>query len=433
MASDNNHDINKDETSKLCGFRKPYEPRNKKVILARASVPRIPKTDTHRISELNFKTRHQHKVCSPPKRKIIPVRKFASNGFGSSSDLGCKKVASPPVEAEKNMLIDESTATNTNTAITNGEKAVKKVVKSQHTIDMPTFALAGIVENKPRELEGWFTNKIFQLKKLSSELTQNTSTNVNNSNSYTYSHYNNHCGNNIGTVAGFEKINKLCQKNRDKAVDKNVKVKYSEGGYQIMDLEEYKVSLVDKKHLETESNKANEAFNNHENNKNKKFDELDDCIQDLHIVSLPFNTAKTNLLTTTTNILTNHGLRSLCSSTNFNPTPTTTATNSGNSTPGGNNSVSELLRVARRIEKISNQGIGRSKSYNLLRDVPFLPKGWMKVVKRKSFQSDKSPKITIRTCVEYVNGDGKTFDSLSSAIRFIAREQILKRQRNVSY
>jgi hypothetical protein len=115
----------------------------------------------------------------------------------------------------------------------------------------------------------------------------------------------------------------------------------------------------------------------------------------------------------------------------LNPSPTT-ATNSGNSTPGGNNnSVSELLRVARRIEKISNQGIGRSKSYNL-RDVPFLPKGWMKVVKRKSFQADKSPKITIRTCVEYVNSEGKTFDSLSSAIRFIAREQILKRQRNIS-
>ena len=76
----------------------------------------------------------------------------------------------PPLKKAENQETDEDTATNTNIATTNGEKAVKKVVKT-HTIDMPTFALAGIVENKPRELEGWFTNKLFQLKKLSSELT----------------------------------------------------------------------------------------------------------------------------------------------------------------------------------------------------------------------------------------------------------------------
>ena len=96
------------------------------------------------------------------------------------------------------------------------------------------------------------------------------------------------------------------------------------------------------------------------------------------------------------------------------------------------NNVSELLRVARRIEKISNQGIGRSKGH--MRDVPFLPKGWMKVAKTQSFKSSQSPKIVIRKRVEYINEKGKTFDSLTSAIRFIAREQqILKRQRNKSY
>ena len=98
----------------------------------------------------------------------------------------------------------------------------------------------------------------------------------------------------------------------------------------------------------------------------------------------------------------------------------------------GIQNVSELLRIARRIEKISNQGIGRSRGH--MRDVPFLPKGWMKVAKRQSFKSSHSPKIVIRKCVEYINEKGETFDSLTSAIRFIAREQqILKRQRNKSY
>ena len=69
-----------------------------------------------------------------------------------------------------------------------------------------------------------------------------------------------------------------------------------------------------------------------------------------------------------------------------------------------------------------------------MRDVSFLLKGWMKVAKRQSFKSSQSPKIVIRKRVEYINEKGKTFDSLTSAIRFITREQqILKRQRNKSY
>ena len=44
-------------------------------------------------------------------------------------------------------------------------------------------------------------------------------------------------------------LNKLCQKNRDKATGTNkanAKVKYSERAYQIMDFEEYDTSLVEK-------------------------------------------------------------------------------------------------------------------------------------------------------------------------------------------
>ena len=84
----------------------------------------------------------------------------SSNALCPTS-LKHKKDVSHTIENEKSTELDENTAitTNNTATTTNGEKAVKKVVK---TIDMPTFTLAGIVENKPRELEGWFTNKIFQ-------------------------------------------------------------------------------------------------------------------------------------------------------------------------------------------------------------------------------------------------------------------------------
>merc|ERR1711963_450876 len=112
---------------------------------------------------------------------------------------------------------------------------------------MPIFTLAGIVENKPRELEGWFTNKVFRLKKLLSELTHNVnSVSTSNSGNFSYSHYNNYSSNS-STANGFATLNKICQKNRDKKVDKdnvNVKVKYSEGAYQIKDLDEYKILLL---------------------------------------------------------------------------------------------------------------------------------------------------------------------------------------------
>ena len=426
-------DVSKeDATKKLMFFCKPYEPRTKKVILARASVPKIPKTDSHRISEIIFNTRNRKQEESPCKRKIRPVRKFAMNSSNSlcPTSLKHKKDVSHTIENEKSTELDENTATTTNNTATttNGEKAVKKVVKN-HTIDMPTFTLAGIVENKPRELEGWFTNKIYQLKKLSSEIANNSNS-INNlsSSNFNFSHYNNY-GNNSSIANGFVSLNKLCQKNRDKKVDKdriNVKVKYSEGAYQIKDLDEYKASLMDKKPTETDNKKEASNTNITKTSKLHELDNVDNCTDDLNIVSLPFNTAKTNLLAT--NFLKTNGLKSLCLQ---SPTinPGTTSTNNNGTTPPSN--LSELLRVARKIEKISNQGVGRSKGN--LRDIPFLPKGWMKVVKRKSFQSDHSPKITIRTCVEYVNNEGKAFDSLTSAIRFISREQIRKRQRSISY
>ena len=420
-----------DMNKKLKFFIKPYEPRTKKVILARASVPKIPKIDNHNISEIMFNTRNRKQEESPTKHKIRPVRKFAmnSNNSLSSTNLAHKHNHSSNVDKEKNQELDENTATNTNAVTaTNGEKAVKKVVKN-HAIDMPIFTLAGIVENKPRELEGWFTNKVFQLKKLSSELTNNVnSVSTSNSGNFSYSHYNNY-STNSSTANGFATLNKICQKNRDKKVDKdniNVKVKYSEGAYQIKDLDEYKTLLLEKKPVETDNKK--ETSNSNQTNPSKLYelDNINNCTEDLNIVSLPFNTAETNLLAT--NLLKTNGLKSLrlqntaMNQDRISPSPTTSGY-----TP---NSFSELLRVARKIEKISNQGIVKSKVN--LRDIPFLPRGWMKVVKRKSFQSEHSPKITIRTCVEYIDGDGRAFDSLTSAIRFIAREQARKRQRPLS-
>ena len=149
-----------------------------------------------------------------------------------------------------------------------------------------------------------------------------------------------------------------------------------------------------------------------------------------HIVSLPLPT------TARRNLFTNSLLNDIRELKHSRPYVDMNGVGAASTSPSngcnGSNNVSELLRVARRIEKISNQGIGRSKGH--MRDVPFLPKGWMKVAKRQSFKSSQSPKIVIRKRVEYINEKGKTFDSLTSAIRFIAREQqILKRQRNKSY
>ena len=436
-SEENNTSIGDKNTSKenfhkkLKFFIKPYEPRTKKVILARASVPKIPKTDNHDISDIMFNTRNRKQEESPTKHKIRPVRKFAmnSNNSLSSTNLSYKHNHSSNVEKEKNQELDENTATNTNAGTaTNGEKAVKKVVKN-HAIDMPIFTLAGIVENKPRELEGWFTNKVFQLKKLSSELTNNVnSVSTSNSGNFSYSHYSNYISNS-STANGFVTVNKLCQKNRDKKVDKdnvNVKVKYSEGAYQIKDLDEYKTLLSEKKPVETDNKKETSNSNQTKPSKFYELDNINNCTEDLNIVSLPFNTAETNLLAT--NLLKTNGLKSLrlqntaMNQDRISPSPTTSAY--------APNNFSELLRVARKIEKISNQGVVKSKVN--LRDIPFLPKGWMKVVKRKSFQSEQSPKIKIRTCVEYIDGDGRAFDSLTSAIRFIAREQAQKRQRPLS-
>merc|ERR1712018_464471 len=104
-------DINK----KLKFFIKPYEPRTKKVILARASVPKIPKIDNHNISEIMFNTRNRKQEESPTKHKIRPVRKFAvySNSSSSSTNLAHKNNHSSNVDKEKNQDLDENTATNT--------------------------------------------------------------------------------------------------------------------------------------------------------------------------------------------------------------------------------------------------------------------------------------------------------------------------------
>ena len=424
-------------------LRKPYEPRTKKVVLARASVPRIPKPDSHQISEMNIRSRQSYNrrevAFSPAKRSIKAIRKFASNtkncenSFGAVSRQKKNDNAILSDEAQKDMLNDDTnTATNmNNTATVNGEKAVKKVVK---TIDMPTFTLAGIVENKPRELEGWFTNKIFQLKRLSSEPTSNSNSSssfpISSTSSSMYSQSNPYANT---SANGYNlTLNKLCQKNRDKAIDANkanVKVKYSEGAYQIMDFEEYKTSLVEKKRdMEDQKNEPSASDK-------CKGDDAVAAIEKLknmrnNIVSLPLpTTARRNLFTN--NLL--NDIRELKHSRPYvNMNGVAAASTSPSNGCNGINNVSELLRVARRIEKISNQGIGRSKVH--MRDVPFLPKGWMKVAKRQSFKNNQSPKIVIRQCVEYINEKGKTFDSLTSAIRFIAREQqILKRQRNKSY
>merc|ERR1711894_617332 len=103
------------------------------------------------------------------------------------------------------------------------------------------------------------TNKLFQLKKLSSDLTATNSNSISYGNNISiYSHYNSYGNNSLGSN-GFATLNKICQRNRDKAIDKNnvnVRVKYSEGAYQIKDLEEYKVLLTDKKTLETDKKDA---------------------------------------------------------------------------------------------------------------------------------------------------------------------------------
>lgn len=226
-------------------------------------------------------------------------------------------------------------------------------------------------------------------------------------------------GNNAGfNHNGFATLNKLSQKKRENPSKSDVKVKYSEGAYQIVDLDEYKVLLLDKKSLEADKKDASD--------KQGKFNELsidDSSTEDTSNISLPFQTtAKNNLLTT--DFIANGSLRNFACSGSAN--------NGSTNVPGNSNSsFAELLKVARRIEKISNQGIGRTRS--ALRDTSFLPKGWMRVVKRKSLQNFESPKIIIRTCVEYVNEEGKRFDSLCSALRFIAREKAIMRQRKVSY
>jgi hypothetical protein len=391
---------------------------------------------------MNIRSRQSYNkrevAFSPAKRSIKAIRKFASNMKNceniSSAVPRQKKNdnAMPSEESQIDMFNDDTnTATNTNnTATVNGEKAVKKVVK---TIDMPTFTLAGIVENKPRELEGWFTNKIFQLKKLSSEPSSNNiSSNsfpissASNSMYSQYIHNANTSGNN-----GSLTLNKLCQKNRDKTIDASkadVKVKYSEGAYQIMDLEEDKTALVDKKkdmEGEKKDSSANEKCKNDDVAAIEKLKNMRN-----NIVSLPIPTsARVNLFT---NGLLNDIRELKNSRPHGNVHGIAAASTPPSSGCNGINNVSELLRIARRIEKISNQGIGRSKGH--MRDVPFLPKGWMKVAKIQSIQSSHSPKIVIRKFVEYINEKGEAFDSLTSAIRFIAREQqILKRQRNKSY
>ena len=40
----------------------------------------------------------------------------------------------------------------------------KKVKMAKNPVDLPMFSLSGLSETKPMEREGWFTNKISQLK-----------------------------------------------------------------------------------------------------------------------------------------------------------------------------------------------------------------------------------------------------------------------------
>merc|ERR1712020_603634 len=109
---------------------------------------------------------------------------------------------------------------------------------------------------------------------------------TNNINSSNCTNYGNNAGFNHN---GFATLNKLSQKKRDKPSKSDVKVKYSEGAYQIVDLDEYKVLLLDKKSLETDKKDASD--------KQGKFDELsidDTSTEDMSNISLPFATTAKN-------------------------------------------------------------------------------------------------------------------------------------------
>ena len=160
----------------------PYEPSAKKEVLARASVPGIPKKDSHQISEINIASRQNYnkrkvafstaKDKSKQSENFLQILKNCENTSSATPRQKKKDNAILSDEAQNDMFNDDTNnTTNTNnTATVNSEKAAKKVVKM---IDMPTFILAEIVKNKPRELEGWVTNNTFQMKKISSEPTTN--------------------------------------------------------------------------------------------------------------------------------------------------------------------------------------------------------------------------------------------------------------------
>ena len=87
-------------------------------------------------------------------RKVIrPVRKFASNdvlaryveeyGKPQQEEVGSDEKPPPPA----------------------------KKVRANNPVDLPMFCLSGLVESRPIEAEGWFVNKISQLKRVVAEAT----------------------------------------------------------------------------------------------------------------------------------------------------------------------------------------------------------------------------------------------------------------------
>lgn len=217
------------------------------------------------------------------------VRKFPSYGWCRE-----KKIKATEAESKKT------------------EKA-KKTAASR--IDMPTFQLAGLAETAPKEVEGWFTSKVNELRRLSEAKIDSNS------------------------AAKKQSIKEFAKYGRNGQL--RVKVANAEGEI-ILDLAEYRRKLREEE--EEEESNGNEVELNQSNSSNT------------------------------------------------------------------NAEVAETFKVAKRIEKVSNQGVGRP--VNLPNPNSFLPLGWLC---RRDTQGQKV----------YVNKMGVTVKSIGAAIKHEASFKIL--------
>ena len=260
------------------------------------------------------------KPQSPPKtlrRLNRSCRKFASNDVLQKYTKQYKKPPPPPPPTKKVKVAN---------------------------VDLPMFTLSGLIETKPVESEGWFVNKISQLRKISTEAS------ISKSNPQTSS--------SNSSVMDDDTQDRLKRRaNKTKHV---VKVHYSNGLEPIVDLNEFSRALqLQIATLESFSKPAADA---------------------------------TSAMEVETASATNDTL------------PTSDIIEAQR--------VKELLIVAKKVEKISCQGINRPK-------VPFkellhLPPGWIKV---NSAQG-----------TEFVSPDGLRFATLNLAIKHVVNQQFNQNQ-----